>query len=265
MLLEWQRLATSLATPLPAGLVLLVVAAVLYRLRWRRVAAVVFAVAFTGLWLAATPWFSSGLIASLEAPYPPLAANSCNKAAAPRSAIVVLGGGIRPLHDGDIQPRLYAAADRVWHAARLYHAGCASRVLLSGGGGADVPFAYSEAAAMMDMLASMAVPHRAMLAEPASRNTLQNAQYSLPLLQAEGIDRILLVTSAWHMRRALAIFAAHDMHVEPAAADYRSLASCPATRLVCWVPGGEALWHTELAIKEYLGFWVQVVLWGNEG
>lgn len=47
---------------------------------------------------------------------------------------VVLGGAVQPLLVGEERPRLHRDSDRVWEAARLWHAGCAPRVLVSAGG-----------------------------------------------------------------------------------------------------------------------------------
>jgi uncharacterized SAM-binding protein YcdF (DUF218 family) len=48
-------------------------------------------------------------------------------------AIVVLGGGVSPASIGGLYPNLESAADRVWYAARLFHAAKATLVLLTGG------------------------------------------------------------------------------------------------------------------------------------
>ena len=69
-------------------------------------------------------------MADLEGPYPPVVAADCPRA----DAIVVLGGAVQPLLVGEIRPRLHRGSDRVWEAARLWHAGCAPRVLVSAGG-----------------------------------------------------------------------------------------------------------------------------------
>jgi len=91
---------------------------------------------------------------------------------------VMLGGGIEPARRGrSALPDLRNAADRVWHAARLYHAGKAPLLVLSGGSDTGT-YATSEAMAMQQLLLQMGVPEAAMLLEEASRNTQQNAQGS---------------------------------------------------------------------------------------
>lgn len=134
-------------------------------------------------------------------------------------AIVVLGGGVfgqvppwRPY------PDMNSASDRVWHAARLYHAGKAQRILVSGGQAMPTP-AGDEASAMAALIKDFGVPANAMILEKNSRNTAQNADESTGILRSIGIHRALLVTSALHMPRALLSFRNHDIEVIPASTD----------------------------------------------
>ncbi len=81
------------------------------------------------LWLWSTPIFSDWIRFSLEKRYPPISLANVPRA----DAIIVLGGAM----GGAIAPRRFpdlgSAADRVWHAARLFLAGKAPWILLSGG------------------------------------------------------------------------------------------------------------------------------------
>ena len=70
-----------------------------------------------------------------------------------------------------------------------------------------------------------------------------------------GVHRILLVTSAWHMRRAARDFERQGFTVIPAPADFRSLDS--GTGIGRWLPGAEALALSQVALKEYLGYWYE--------
>ena len=71
--------------------------------------------------------------------------------------------------------------------------------------------------------------------------------------------RVLLVTSAWHLRRAVALFEQEGFAVQPVGADDRSFPSCRGLR--CWVPSAGALEDSGLALKEVLGYAVQVRAW----
>nr|WP_274608934.1 YdcF family protein [Lamprobacter modestohalophilus] len=90
------------------------------------------------------------------------------------------------------------------------------------------------------------------------RCTKANAAYTRALLEPATHWRVLLVTSAWHLRRAAAIFEQAGFDVVPVGADYRSISSCRG--LQCWLPNADALEASGLALKEFLGYLVQVQL-----
>jgi uncharacterized SAM-binding protein YcdF (DUF218 family) len=106
-------------------------------------------------------------------------------------AIVVLGCGVRS--------RLVR---RVECGVRLYHAGAAPLLLLSGGGRGAEP----EAAIMRRLALAAAVPDRALLVEPNSRNTWENARESAWLLRQRGLRRVVLVSDRPHLPRAALLF-----------------------------------------------------------
>jgi uncharacterized SAM-binding protein YcdF (DUF218 family) len=138
----------------------------------------------------------------------------------------------------------------VWHGARLYHAGKAPRVIVSGGTDArrdDRP----EAQAMQVFLRDLGVPASALLLEDRSINTRENARYTAALLQPRGQRHVLLVTSALHMRRAVALFEAEGLKVTPAATDHE--AQSPPAWL--WLPEGGALYGSGRAMKELVARW----------
>jgi uncharacterized SAM-binding protein YcdF (DUF218 family) len=169
-------------------------------------------------------------------------------------AVVLLGGGVSPPPIGGSEIDLQSAADRVWYAARLFHAGKAPLVLL--GGGTDPErHPYSEARAMATFLADLGVPAQAMVLEEASRTTRQNATFSAALLKARGINRILLVTSALHMPRAVALFSAQGLQVIPAPTDFEA-GQPPPPGLLAWLPDAMALDGSGRAIKEIVGKFV---------
>lgn len=97
-------------------------------------------------------------------------------------AIVLLGGG---------------SGERPTRAAELFHSDVAPKILVSGAGDAD---------GNRLLLMHRGVPSSAILLEPNSRTTRENAQFSIPLLRAMGAKRIVLVTSWYHSRRALKCF-----------------------------------------------------------
>jgi uncharacterized SAM-binding protein YcdF (DUF218 family) len=252
--LDLQRLVTALIMPLPLGLVLagmgLVVLAVS---RWRRCGVLLVGGGLAMVLLASLPAVARTLMAELERPYPPRPAAECPRA----DAIVVLGGAVQPWLVGDERPRLHRGSDRVWEAARLWHAGCAPRVLVSAGGKVEPPVVAAESLAIGAVLTDLGVPAAALVLEADSRNTQGNATFSRERLAPLGVKRVLLVTSAWHLRRAAVLFAGAGFEVLPWGADNRSFGACRG--MECWVPSAGALEMTGLAFKEWLGYWMQVV------
>ena len=208
------------------------------------------ALAFVWLWVWSMPMVSHWLGSAIESQYPlvPMAA------VAQAPAIVVLGGAVSPPPIGGSEIDLNSAADRVWYGARLFHAAKAPMLILSGGYDPE-RHAYSEARAMAAFMADLGVPVQALVLEEQSRNTRQNAAYSAALLKARGIDRILLVTSALHMPRAVALFTAQGLQVIPAPTDFEA-SQAPPSGVLAWLPDALALDGNGRALKELVGKWV---------
>ena len=168
---------------------------------------------------------------------------------------MVLGGSVNPPETPGGVVDLGSGADRVWQAARLYKAGKAPLIVLSGGSDPDYSV-MTEAEAMQIFLRDLGVPDSAMLLETESRNTQQNAENSARLLHGRGLHRILLVTSALHMERALGQFERQDLEVIPAVTDRE--AGSPPPRPWRYLPDAEALSASARALKELVGQWVLV-------
>ena len=242
------KILTQLAMPLGLGGMLILIGAL--ALAWRR-GRLGAGLSFAGLfwiWLWALPVVSEWVRWSLEGRYAPLAIASLPSA----DAIVVLGGAVRGVVAPRLFPDLNAAADRVWHGARLFHAGKAPLVVLSGG---RLPWAKAEgpeADAMARLLMDLGVPEDRVLLESRSGTTYENALETRRLLATRGIERVLLVTSALHMRRAAATFRAAGLDVVPAPTDYEVDAD-PERTWLDFIPAAEALADSSRALKEYLG------------
>jgi uncharacterized SAM-binding protein YcdF (DUF218 family) len=169
-------------------------------------------------------------------------------------AVVVLGGGITPAPPDWPYPDLGQGADRVWHAARIYRAGKAPRVILSGGRLPWLGARASEAVAMRQFLTDLGVPPDAVWIENHSRSTHENALQTARLLEQHGLQQVLLVTSALHLPRALATFRAAGINALPAPTDFEVMPEPP--HLLRWLPDAEALFDSTRALKEYWGLWV---------
>jgi uncharacterized SAM-binding protein YcdF (DUF218 family) len=247
----FDKVVIALVSPLGTALLLWLVALGLWCLARARLRAVAWALAALGwLWLLvwSLPVASHALRAQVEGAYPPLALAQVPQA----QAIVLLGGGIRPAERAGQMPDMGSAADRVWLAARLYKAGKAPQVLVSGGGDRAV-YATSEAQAMRELLLDMGVPDAALVLEEDSRNTRENAVFSARVVRERGMGRVLLVTSALHMQRAQALFEAQGLELVPVPADHEARHRFAA---VDWLPDADALDGSARAMKELVGRWV---------
>jgi uncharacterized SAM-binding protein YcdF (DUF218 family) len=117
--------------------------------------------------------------------------------AAPAEAvdvIVVMAGGV-----GESGQAGGGYQERVKHAVDLYWAGKAPRMIFSSG----YVFAFRETEVMRELAVSLGVPDSALLLETRAANTYEHAAYIRETLRTGGWQRILVVSSPYHMRRAL--------------------------------------------------------------
>ena len=240
------KLVSALIAPFGTAMMVAILALLLAARGKARLARSMGAAAVAWAWLWATPAVSTTLLLRLEAGQPPLPLSAVPSA----QAAVVLGGAISPPSATRPFPDLHEAADRVWHAARLYHAGKAPLLVLSGASNPDIT-PYSEAQAMQLLLRDLGVPDSAMLLEGASRTTRQNAEFSAALLKERGIGRVLLVTSAMHMPRATVLFEAAGLGVVPVATDHTGPQTLNSWTV--WLPDAGSLDASGRGFKEVLG------------
>ena len=217
----------------------------------RKLAAFCLFLAMTILVVAASPKVAGYLYRSLEHKYLPVSVDKSPRA----DAIVVLGGGIGGVLPPRVTLDLNGAADRVLHAARLYRAGKAPLIIASGGHVFPQGNSPPESELIADLLAEWGVDRTDLIIENQSRNTFENAKYSKHILEKRELRKVLLVTSALHMPRALAVFKAAGIDVLPSPTDYHAVDyNQPA--LLGWVPNVGALNATTNVIREYLGYLV---------
>ncbi|MGY6555535.1 MAG: YdcF family protein [Wenzhouxiangella sp.] len=236
--------------PLGAGLVLGWFGVTLLLMGRRKAGGSALLIALGWLWVWSMPVFSDWLRGSLENRYPMLSAEQ----APPAGAIVVLGGAFSHHQDWPY-PNMSSNADRYWHGARLYHAGRAPLVILSGGRMPGRGAGLSDAGAGALFLADLGVPAEAILLEERALTTRGNALETAALLQAHGIEDFLLVTSALHMRRSEAAFRAVGLDPIPVATDFQ--VRRPIRRdLRRWLPDASALASASRAAHEYVGYWI---------
>lgn len=169
------------------------------------------------LYLFCTPVVSFLAAGTLEWRYPPTHANQ------DAQAIVVLGGGIRPPDEVRKIARLdNDTLQRCIQGAELYLSGPRRKVVVTGGKVDPTREGPTLAEAMKQFMLQLGVAEDDMLVEAQSRSTYENARFSADLLKDHEIDRVILVTDATHLYRALLCFRAQNISATPSGVRYRA-------------------------------------------
>lgn len=179
---------------------------------------------------------------------------------APHDAGVLLTGVTKPQKSPHDRVYLSEGADRVTHTLWLYRAGRIRRIIISGGSGSLREVAHTEARDIATLLRLAGVPSRDILLEERSRNTRENAQFTKEVLaQHPDIKSLVLVTSAFHQRRALGCFARVGLYPTPFPVDFRTEDGGLAS-LTYWLPDATALGRWSHLLHELLGYATYKVL-----
>jgi uncharacterized SAM-binding protein YcdF (DUF218 family) len=220
--------------PLGAAMLVSILAFALSFTNRRRIGQGLLGLALLILWIAATPICANWLNWQLESELAPVSVD-----ALPQSDAMILLGGIGP-------------ADRIVETLRIYRAGKAPLIVISGGNQPWRAHAVPEAELISDVLVGLGMPISALILETESRNTRENAVNTAAIFKAHGWRTGLLVTSGAHMPRALAAFQKMGISLVPAVTNIYAGPPQFAT-LLDLLPDANALAHTTSAIKEMIG------------
>lgn len=258
MFLFFSKLLPLLFYPLGLSCLLLIVA---FLLLWNRprLAAIPIATVLLVLLLGGNAGVSDWLARSLEF-------QNLSTELPKTEAIVVLGGCTQSALSPRPWVEVTEEGDRLLYAAKLYREGKAPRLILSGGRidwrGTGKP----ESEDMATLLEPMGVPQSAMLQDPNSLNTRENAVNVKQIMEAQGIRRVLLVTSALHMPRSLMIFRKLGVNAIAAPTDFTATqfdpqqVSTTEANIIDALPDADQLRRTTRALKEYVGiavYWLR--------
>ncbi|MDB5261693.1 MAG: hypothetical protein JWQ14_974 [Adhaeribacter sp.] len=98
-------------------------------------------------------------------------------------------------------------ADRLLHTVMLYKKGYLNKILVTGGSGSLRKIYASEAEEVKSLLLLSGVPSADIILEAESRNTYENARFTKKVLSNyPDLKRLIIITSAFHMRRSSACF-----------------------------------------------------------
>jgi uncharacterized SAM-binding protein YcdF (DUF218 family) len=172
--------------------------------------------------------------------------------------VAILLGGYSDLNLSNATDlhHLSASGNRFHLAMQLYQQGKFKKWLLSGGSGRLWDQEKQEAIFVQDLLIRLGVDKNDIIIDPLSRNTHENAHFSRQKLEEYSPDgRYLLITSAWHMPRALACFEKEGLNVTPFSTDFKGkkVEFRPEPLLI---PNAGTLHNWDFLIKEWVGYLV---------
>lgn len=169
------------------------------------------------------------------------------------SAIVVLGGGGKPMIPPRFSPEIGEAGDRIIHGARLYKAGYARYVITTGGPVGAVRKYLTEGEHNAALLKEIGVDSGSVIIEKQAKNTCEHAPYIEEILDSLQLPkRIILVTSASHMLRSVKVFENKGFKVFAAPVDYMS-SDFIFNTVLDFFPNANALMESTRSIHEYYG------------
>ena len=250
---SWKPFISALLLP-PVPLLVLVLAGARVIYRRRLLAWLMILAGVLGVWFSCTMALSRGITLWLLQPPSALMASQITELKrAPKTAIVVLGGGRRllapeygvsTLRDRSIERLRYG----LWLGRET-----ALPVAFSGGLGYGAPTGPSEAE-VAARIADREFGRPLRWTETESRDTRENAVRSVMLLQQQGIKQIVVVTHGYHMPRSMLNFerAVAGKNLRIVAAPVGTNASGPL-RASDWLPTSDGLEANRLALHEWIG------------
>lgn len=219
--------------------------------RWRRIGRRLTGASLVLLGVAGLSPLGNWLIVPLEDRFPAWDAGRGTP-----DGIVILGGAISPeLSLARGAPDLNESAERITAAAALARIYPQARIIYSGGTGRIIRRHGVEAEIAADLFESIGLPRERLVLEGRSRNTAENAEFSRMLAAPKPGERWLLVTSAYHMPRAMGLFRAAQFPVEAYPVDWRTAAG---DGLFPFDTVSAGLRRTDTAVREWVGL---VVYW----
>ena len=168
------------------------------------------------------------------------------------AGIIVLGGGVDPeLTAARGTPAISSSGARIVVAAELAHRYPKARLVYVGGNSSLRSANFSEADVAEGIFKNLGIRADRVQLERKSRNTDENVRFSMPLVDPKPGERWLLVTSAWHVPRAMGLFRKAGFTVDPYPVDWRTSGWSDAyTFQTDWISGLDL---TNTAAHEWLG------------
>lgn len=240
-----------LFSPLSMAMLLVALGLVLSFTRWRKTMRFAIALGLGVLGVSVATNIGEVLIRPLETRFPRLAEPGRI------DGIVVLGGGMDSAVTSAMGGwELAASGDRFVEALRLAQTHPEARVLIAGGVAVGSAGTVPEAVSGARFFEAFGIAPDRLLLDDRSRNTEENAQNALVLAVPKPGETWLLVTSAFHMPRAMGLFRRAGFAVTPWPTDYSTGAD--AILALDIGNGMDNLQTTSTALREWaglVGYW----------
>ena len=194
---------------------------------------------------------STYLLASLEKPY----ANTRIEEAPVCDAVVMLGGVLKRSEQDTFGIDLGDAADRAVTAIELLRRGKAKVLVFGGGGGRTRHDGAWQEGKLLEAWAKTwgVIPTNTITLRPCA-NTHEEAVLVRELVQHYHWQRLLLVTSAYHMQRAAGLFRKQGIPAVPIASDFTASSELSLDRPFTLVPDSAGFNHLRLYLHEKIGW-----------
>lgn len=240
-----EKTATDLAMPLTAIFWVSLVLGLKSLARGETRAAFVGIFVSAAIFIAGNATVSQTLLKNLEGAYPEIEVDKVE----PFDSLIVLGGGTSKAPDGRAQ--FADSGDRVGLAARLYHAKRAKKLIVTGDvlRGTDNAEAKDPSVQSKRLLLELGID-QADIVELEGTNTFEEIAALKQRTELWEGKRCGLITSGFHMSRAMRLAKQAGVAVIPVVADLRSGNDVKAIR--DWLPSTGAMRANELAIREWL-------------
>jgi len=235
------------ALVLPLGLCILLLGAALF---WRK--RILILIPLIILLLASNPLVSSFLLSRLENRFPKIEILDCPKA----DAVVVLSGilGGKRSARGSLELNWGEAYDRFDAGVRLFQAGKAPCLVLTD---PRMPWEQttelSEGKQLVEAAVERGIPSEKIILLGPVGNTADEARLVLEEASARGWQRIILITTAWHMPRSNLLFDSLRCEVLPFPTDYQAGPLNKSISIMHMIPNARALLWMEVYLREQIG------------
>ena len=258
------KIVGYMISPAGFGMVLVAVGVLARVLGRRRLAGWAVVLALANFWIWSTPWMTQWMGAALEAEFL-VDGRVPSVESLPEADLIELhGGGMGIDTNVSAYAEMWTSADRVWHAARLWREQVKRRKEKEES--ADVKILVTSAGTDLStgpLLEDLGVPKEAIIYDFGPRNTEEEVKAIARMFEcsecsnAEKTSKVLVVTSAWHMKRTMLMYQKYAPNVEaiPAPCDFEN--TMAIEKMPGWsrfLPDPAAFMANGVAFHEWLGY-----------